>query len=125
VTGRYIDTGAYLAFRRSVGGSADAQARFVRDFVALWRERADRLTDNLDRRDLIAADITLLSIRSSSTMIGAVVLDAICGLIHTAVDRGDLEAARVHLERFREVGEATCGELTERYRSEFGVRLTG
>lgn len=95
-----------------VGGDLALRHRFLSDFVALWPNRAERLADSLTRPDLEEAHVVLLSIRSTSTMVGAVVLEAIAALVHSALTCNDVPGCLRHLPRLLEVGEATCVELT-------------
>ncbi|HSP51866.1 MAG TPA: hypothetical protein VLO00_03130 [Cryobacterium sp.] len=120
-----LDDRALGALLRQLGGDAGAQCRFAQDFVDLWQPRADRLVealghslgepvgDSAGRTDAEQAHVVLLSIRSSSVMVGAVVLEATAGLIHSALARGDFDGCRQHLPRLLEVGARTCRELAE------------
>ncbi|TFB87108.1 hypothetical protein E3O44_08165 [Cryobacterium algoricola] len=94
-----------------VGGDTSLRHRFLRDFVALWPSRAERLAESLARPDLEEAHVVLLSIRSTSTMVGAVVLESTAALVHSALALKDLPGCFRHLPRLIEVGEATCVEL--------------
>jgi len=98
-----------LALLSSVGD--ESRGRFVLDFINLWETRSQRLMNALSSHDFDDADVVLLSIRSSSTMLGAWSLEAIAGMVHAAVKRGDLPGSVSHLARLREVGEQTCQEL--------------
>ena len=110
-----IESAALCALRTQLGGDAKSQLRFVRDFIDLWNTRAERLTTALALPDQEEAHIVLLSIRSSSMMVGAVVLEATASLIHSALKSGDLAGCRRHLPRLTEVGALACGELSDRF----------
>ncbi|WP_139256828.1 hypothetical protein [Herbiconiux ginsengi] len=99
-----------LALLCSIGD--ESRGRFVLDFINLWETRSQRLMNALGSHDFDEADVVLLSIRSSSTMLGAWPLEAIAGMVHAAVKRTDLAGCVGHLARLREVGAATCLELT-------------
>ncbi|MEB0002648.1 hypothetical protein QN355_10705 [Cryobacterium sp. 10S3] len=106
-----LEDGALETLLNQVGGDTSLRHRFLRDFVALWPSRAERLAESLARPDLEEAHVVLLSIRSTSTMVGAVVLEATAALVHSALSRNDLPGCLQHMRRLVEVGEATCAEL--------------
>ena len=83
-------------------------ARFVRDYLGLLDERVTTITDQLESGNDLTAHISLLSLESTSSMVGAEELARIAGLLRGAVERGQrstvpalvsamtAEAARVH-----------------------------
>ncbi|WP_382307746.1 hypothetical protein [Herbiconiux sp. UC225_62] len=99
-----------LALLGSIGD--ENSGRFVLDFINLWETRSQRLMNALSSHDFEEADVVLLSIRSSSTMLGAWPLEAIAGMVHAAVKNADLPGSLSHLPRLREVGAVTCTELS-------------
>jgi hypothetical protein len=107
---RYVDQAAALSLLSAVGDD-EGRGRFVHDFINLWETRSQRLMKALGTRDFEDADVVCLSIRSSSTMLGAWPLEAIAGMVHSAVKAQDLGACMSHLARLHEVGLATCKEL--------------
>jgi hypothetical protein len=112
---RLLDEDALTALLTSVGRDGGALSRFARDFVSLWETRVQRLTNALDRRDAEEAHVVLLSIRSSSKMIGAQVVEATASLMHSSLDRLDMERCAQHLGRLGQVGQETCAELESRF----------
>lgn len=106
---RYVEQDVTLALLSSIGD--ETRGRFVLDFINLWETRSQRLMNALGNHDFDDADVVLLSIRSSSTMLGAWPLEAIAGMVHAAVKRADLAGSLTHLARLREVGAQTCQEL--------------
>jgi hypothetical protein len=106
---RYVEQDVTLALLSSIGD--ENSGRFVLDFINLWETRSQRLMNALTSRDFDDADVVLLSIRSSSTMLGAWPLEAIAGMVHGAVKRADIAGSVTHLSRLREVGAETCREL--------------
>ncbi|WP_066039335.1 hypothetical protein [Herbiconiux solani] len=98
-------------------GDDEGRGRFVHDFINLWETRSQRLMKALGNHDFEDADVVLLSIRSSSTMLGAWPLEAIAGMVHSAVKAFDLQGSLVHLARLQEVGTNTCRELLVRLES--------
>ena len=121
---RYVDQDALVSLLNAVGDD-DRRGRFVHDFISMWETRSQRLMKAMGQSDYEDADVVLLSIRSSSTMLGAWPLEAIGGMMHTEIKNFDIPGAMVHLARLHEVGSATCRELTsvlESMRTEGGER---
>ena len=108
---RYVDQDALVSLLNAVGDD-DRRGRFVHDFISMWETRSQRLMKAMGQSDYEDADVVLLSIRSSSTMLGAWPLEAIGGMMHTEIKNFDIPGAMVHLARLHEVGSATCRELT-------------
>jgi hypothetical protein len=112
---RLLDEDALHSLLTAVGRDEAARTRFARDFVSLWETRVQRLANALDRRDAEETHVVLLSIRSSSRMIGAQIIDATATLMHSSLDRQDLEGCARHLGRLDQVGRETCAELDVRF----------
>jgi hypothetical protein len=108
-----IESQALASLLRQLGEDRAALARFLNDFIVLWDSRAQRLVDALELADAEAAHVVLLSIRSTSHMLGAQNLHAVAVIIHTALQDGDLAACRFHLPRLFQVGAQTCRALEE------------
>ena len=83
-------------------------ARFVRDYLGLLDERVNAITCQLESGNDLSAHISMLSLESTSSMVGAKELAKIVGLLRGAIERGQrstvaalvtamtAEAARVH-----------------------------
>ena len=83
-------------------------AQFVRDYLGLLDERVSAITSQLESGNDLTAHISLLSLESTSSMVGAKELAKIVGLLRGAVERGQrstvsalvtamtAEAARAH-----------------------------
>ena len=83
-------------------------ARFVRDYLGLLDDRVTAIKGQLESGNDLTAHISLLSLESTSWMVGAKELARIAGLLRGAVERGQrstvpalvsamtAEAARVH-----------------------------
>jgi hypothetical protein len=63
-------------------------ARFVRDYLELLDQRVTMITDQLESGNDVTAHISLLSLESTSSMVGAKELAKIVGLLRGAVERG-------------------------------------
>ncbi|CAD6006800.1 hypothetical protein [Agreia sp. COWG] len=112
---RLLDEDALQSLLTAVGRDEGALSRFARDFVSMWTTRVERLETALARPDAEEAHVVLLSIRSSSRMIGAQVVEATASLMHSALDRGDLAGCAMHLGRLAQVGGETTTELEHRF----------
>ncbi|WP_291048203.1 hypothetical protein [Herbiconiux sp.] len=117
----YIEHDVMLSLLTAVGDE-EGRGRFVHDFINLWETRSQRLMKALGSQDFEDADVVLLSIRSSSTMLGAWPLEAIAGMVHSSVKAHDLAGSMSHLARLHEVGSNTCRELLQRLET---MRVSG
>lgn len=95
------------------GAGQERRSQFVTNFISLWEIRSRRLMRALGRQDFEDADVVLLSIRSTGTMLGASTLEAIAGMVHTCVKQHDLAGSILHFARLDEVGDETCRELQQ------------
>ena len=64
-------------------------ARFVHDYLDLLDERLLTIHTKLTDGDLMAAEVAMLSLESSSTMVGATSLAQIVRQLRVALVRGD------------------------------------
>lgn len=101
----------YLLFNQ-LGGDRVIHNRFVNDFIALWRARAQRLSAALVTADVVEANVVLLSIRSSSNMLGAVRLEQAAVRVQSALKNNDLSGCTQQLPGLSEVGTETCLALS-------------
>jgi HPt (histidine-containing phosphotransfer) domain-containing protein len=106
-----IDEKALELLLTHLGGDSESRRRFVGDYVNLWDTRMERLIEALDADDREEAQTVLLSIRSSSAMVGAVVVEATASLIHSSIKKGDTAGCARHVQRLKEVGPVACREL--------------
>ncbi|MGO4783063.1 hypothetical protein [Cryobacterium sp. W22_MBD10_FK3] len=109
----HIEATALRALLTQMGGDRDMQRRFVHDFVHLWHSRSQRLSAALGAQfpDAEEAHVVLLSIRSSSTMVGAVTVEATAAMMHDALRDGDIPGSLRHIQRLNQVGELACNDL--------------
>lgn len=63
-------------------------ARFVRDYLSLLEDRVAAITHQLESGNDLTAHVSLLSLESTSSMVGEKELARIAGLIRGAVERG-------------------------------------
>lgn len=86
--------------------------RFVADYVALWSGRMTTLDAALGRTDLAAADTGVLSIRSSSIMLGCGHVAAISDDVLAAIRGADCLSAQAWLPELDAAGTEACHELS-------------
>lgn len=104
-----VDPIALRVLAEDVG--PESAASFARDFVRIWPRRRDNLTTALGRDDYAAAHDAALSLRTSSTMVGAARLAGLaCSLERRLRAEGTAAAARL-LAQIVECGERTVAAL--------------
>lgn len=91
-------------------GDLQACVRFVDDFVGSLSARIERVQRAVDRGDLDDALASLLSVSTSSAMIGAGILSAAARDLHTEVARTHAVPGRT-VDILERIGMASCVEL--------------
>lgn len=92
--------------------SKSAVRDFVRDYINVWDERELRLSNALSRRNQAASLDAVLSLRITSTMVGAIRLVTLAGELEALLRDGKLEEAQEALPRVQRCGLRTMRELT-------------
>lgn len=92
--------------------SPTAARAFVRDFVAVWDERELRLSSAVTRRNQAASLDAVLSLKITSTMVGAIQLVALAEGLEKLLRDGLLDEAAAALPHVRRCGLRTMRELT-------------
>jgi hypothetical protein len=112
MTYEHIDADRVLRLARDLVGDVSSCVRFVDDFVGASANRIARVQHAVDHGALDDALASLLSLATSSAMIGAENLAAVARELHTeATFSGSMPArAAEHLERFN---SAACAELIQ------------
>ncbi|WP_138442262.1 Hpt domain-containing protein [Sinomonas susongensis] len=106
-----VDPTALRVLAEDVG--PESAASFARDFVRIWPRRRDNLTAALKQDDYDGALDAALSLRTSSTMVGASQLAGLaCELERRLRADGTAAAARL-LPAVVECGERTVAVLVE------------
>jgi HPt (histidine-containing phosphotransfer) domain-containing protein len=94
-------------------GRPDLATNFAKDYVGMWEQRERRLLASLEEKDRPAALEAVISLKVSSTMVGARRLACLAQALESAVRRGEISGGVV-----REVsvhGRATVAELQAQY----------
>ncbi|MHA7222067.1 Hpt domain-containing protein [Arthrobacter sp. RHLT1-20] len=84
---------------------------FARDYANMWDQRYDSLASAVTRCDQAAALDAVLSLKTSSTMVGGVRLAQLAGELEEAVRDGDMGQAQSMLGDVAEQGSETVDEL--------------
>jgi hypothetical protein len=111
VADELVDPRAMERLAGELYGSREIAHRFVADFVATWQCRLTRLSAALAAEDLEDAYVTLLSIRTTSVMIGAVQLARVAGALQDDAHAGRLASCRAGMGHLTDVGTRTMAEL--------------
>lgn len=95
-------------------GRPDLAAGFAKDYVGLWEQRERRLSASLAEEDLEAALDSAISLKVSSSMVGARRLASLAQVLESAVRGGELSGGPVR-ELISVHGKATMEELRAQY----------
>ncbi|MHA7143351.1 Hpt domain-containing protein [Arthrobacter sp. TmT3-37] len=109
-----VDLTVLSQLERQLNDPQPARA-FARDYITGFEDRYLRLSSSVGNRDLPAAIDAALSLRNSSTMVGAARLSAMAASFETAVTSADLDTARRALPAIERCGMDTIDELESRY----------
>lgn len=88
-------------------------ARFVHDYLELLDHRVSSIRSHLEQRNFMTAHVALLSLESTSVMVGADGLALAAGRLREAVEQGDRDVVPALL--------AVVDEEAGRTRDELGV----
>lgn len=109
-----VDPAALQELGEQVNSVALAKG-FARDFSQMWEQRYGSLAGALDRREQGAALDAVLSLKTSSSMVGGLRLAGLAGELEEAIRRGDLEHAASRLPEVAARGGETVAELEFSY----------
>lgn len=104
-----VDPIALRVLAEDVG--PESAASFARDFVRIWPKRRDSLSAALGRNDYDAAHDAALSLRTSSTMVGAARLAGLACSLERHLRAEGTAAAALLLPQTVECGERTVAVL--------------
>jgi hypothetical protein len=106
----HIDVGRLSGLTRELADDAFACLRFIDDFIAGWEQRQARVAVGVARAGIDDALAALLSLSTSSAMVGAESLShAARSLYAESQQLGVVPALGV--ERLARIGRAVCDEL--------------
>lgn len=91
--------------------SPDIAHKLARDYAALWDQRQRRLTSAVEGQDHAAALDAVISLKTSSAMIGGRHLAVLAGKLQAHIQAGDLPSGQALLPAVEVYGRATVNEL--------------
>ena len=95
-------------------GEHDAMmARFVHDYLELLDHRVSSIRHHLDQRNFMTAHVALLSLESTSVMVGAERLACAAGRLREAVEEGERDEVDELLAEVVGEAERTRDQLAE------------
>lgn len=97
-----------------LGGPALA-VRFAHDYAALWGQRYSRLdaaVKGVDRKDALDA---ILSLKTTSSMVGGLRLAQLAEIVEKAIRQDDFVHCQSLMEQIARDGEQTVSELQATY----------
>jgi len=109
-----LDLAEFQLLEDQVGDPRTAR-KFASDFARLWRVRYESLATAVERGDEAAALDTILSLRTSSSMVGGLRLAFLAAQLEEHVLNGELRGAQPLLDEIAECGQRTVKELRESY----------
>ncbi|GAB2594968.1 hypothetical protein [Microlunatus antarcticus] len=86
-------------------------ARFVHDYLELLDHRVASIRSHLEQRNFMTAHVALLSLESTSVMVGATVLAQAAGRLREAVEQGDRDTVPSLLADVTVEAERTRNDL--------------
>jgi hypothetical protein len=111
MTYEYIDADRITRLARDLVGDLPSCVRFVDDFVAALGGRIARIQRAVDLGDLDDALASLLSLSTSSAMIGAAMLSEAARDLHAEASLSHALPGRA-ADRLERIGVASCAELS-------------
>ncbi|NUU30384.1 Hpt domain-containing protein [Arthrobacter sp. C9C5] len=109
-----VDPAALQDLGEQLNSAAVAKG-FARDYAEMWGQRYDSLAGALERRDQAAALDAVLSLKTSSSMVGGLRLAELAGELEEAIRGGDLGRAASLLGDVAARGSETVDELQFSY----------
>ncbi|WP_426996570.1 Hpt domain-containing protein [Pseudarthrobacter sp. N5] len=85
--------------------------RFARDYTEMWVQRYRRLTAAVDRQDRADALDAIISLKTSSAMVGGLRLARLAEDLEQIIRRGDFSAGRALVTAVADHGGQTVKEL--------------
>jgi len=109
-----VDPAALQDLGEQLNSAAVAKG-FARDYAQMWDQRYDALATALDRRDQAAALDAVLSLKTSSSMVGGLRLAELAAELEEVIRSGSLAQAASRLGDVAARGSETVDELQFSY----------
>lgn len=108
-----VDAEELRRLLRELSGDLRSRRRFVQTYVEMWPTRLARLGAALNDHDTEESKVVLLSMRSSSVMLGVIGVAGLASAGLRAIELGRLDRAREIHTALHEVGRRSCERLLE------------
>jgi HPt (histidine-containing phosphotransfer) domain-containing protein len=109
-TAPLVDPSALQNLGEQLNSAAVAKG-FARDYAQMWDQRYDSLATALHTRDQAAALDAVLSLKTSSSMVGGLRLAELAGELEEMIRSGKLALAASRLDEVAARGSETVDEL--------------
>jgi hypothetical protein len=106
----HIDVGRIRVLTGELSHDAAASLRFIDDYITAWEHRRARVATAVDRLSIDDALAALLSLSTSSAMLGAEGLSQAARALHSEARQLGTIPAR-GADRLALIGDAVCIEL--------------
>lgn len=119
MTYEHIDIARACSLARELADDLAAALRFIEDFIVGWERRRSRVLHGIGSPTIDDALAALLSLSTTSEMVGARALSAAARDLHAA-SRSLGRIPVPEAEELERIGAASCvelGQLVERWRS--------
>lgn len=113
-TAPLVDPAALQTLGEQLDSAAVAKG-FARDYAEMWAQRYESLAGALERRDQASALDAVLSVKTSSSMVGGLRLAELAGELEEAIRDGNLGLAASRLAEVAARGSETVDELQFSY----------
>lgn len=108
-----VDAGELRRLLRELSGDLRSRRRFVETYVEMWPSRLSRLGAAIADEDDDETRVVLLSIRSSSVMLGVIGVAALASTGLRALDEHDRARVLDVQGGLEEIGARSCERLLE------------
>ncbi|HXH34644.1 MAG TPA: hypothetical protein VNJ54_09560 [Plantibacter sp.] len=106
-----VDAGELRRLLRELSGDLRSRRRFVQSYVEMWPTRLARLGAAIQDGDAEETKVVLLSIRSSSVMLGVIGVAALASTGLRAIEEQDHARVLETRNALEDIGERSCQRL--------------
>lgn len=108
-----VDAGELRRLLRELSGDLRSRRRFVETYVEMWPSRLERMGAAIADGDDDETRVVLLSIRSSSVMLGVIGVAALASTGIRALDEHDRSRVVEVRDALEDIGQRSCERLLE------------